>query len=135
MSVSLKNIDGLGADILASFKAAGIRTTGKLLEQARTAKGRKALAARTGIDEKRLLQIANMADRMRVKGLGVDYAELLRAAGVDTVRELTYRNPSNLAQAMRKANDKRKLVQLVPTEKAVSRWIEHARKLPPKISY
>lgn len=135
MSVSLKNIDGLGADILASFRAAGIRTTDKLLEQARTAKGRKALSAKTGIDEKRLLQIANMADRMRVKGLGADYAELLRVAGVDTVRELKYRNPSNLAQAMRKANDKRKLVQLVPTEKAVRRWIEHAKKLPPKITY
>lgn len=135
MSVSLKNIDGLGADILASFRAAGIRTTDKLLEQARTAKGRKALSAKTGIDEKRLLQIANMADRMRVKGLGADYAELLRVVGVDTVRELKYRNPSNLAQAIRKANDKRKLVQLVPTEKAVSRWIEHAKKLPPKITY
>ena len=135
MSVSLKNIDGLGTEIVASLKAAGIRTTDKLLELAKTAKGRKALSEKTGIDEKRLLQFANMADRLRVKGLGTEYAELLRLVGVDTVRELKYRNPRNLAQEMRKVNDKRRLVQLVPTEKAVGRWIEHARRLPPKITY
>jgi hypothetical protein len=135
VSVSLKNIDGLGTEIVASLKAAGIRTTDKLLELAKTAKGRKALSEKTGIDEKRLLQFANMADRLRVKGLGTEYAELLRLVGVDTVRELQYRNPRNLAQEMRKVNDKRRLVQLVPTEKAVGRWIEHARRLPPKITY
>jgi len=135
VSVSLKNIDGLGTEIVASLKAAGIRTTDKLLELAKTAKGRKALSEKTGIDEKRLLQFANMADRLRVKGLGTEYAELLRLVGVDTVRELKYRNPRNLAQEMRKVNDKRRLVQLVPTEKAVGRWIEHARRLPPKITY
>ena len=135
MAVSLKNIDGLGTEIVASLRAAGIRTTDKLLELAKTAKGRKALSEKTGIDEKRLLRFANMADRLRVKGLGTEYAELLRLVGVDTVRELKYRNPRNLAQEMRKVNDKRKLVQLVPTEKAVGRWIEHARRLPPKITY
>ena len=30
---------------------------------------------------------------------------------------------------------KRKLVRLLPSEKAVGRWIENARKLPLKISY
>ena len=75
------------------------------------------------------------ADRMRVKGVGEDYAELLEAAGVDTVKELKYRNPANLAKAMAEANAKRKLVRLMPSEKAVVRWIEHAKKLPLKISY
>ena len=76
-----------------------------------------------------------VADRMRVKGVGEDYAELLEAAGVDTVKELKYRNPANLAKAMADANARRKLVRLMPSEKAVVRWIEHAKKLPLKISY
>ena len=44
--------------------------------------------------------------------------------GVDTVKELKYRNPKNLAQAMAAQNDKRKLVHLLPSEKAVSKWVE-----------
>lgn len=117
------------------MKSVGIRTTGRLLEQAKDPKGRKDLAARISIDEKRILRWANMADRMRIKGIGEDYAELLEAAGVDTVRELKYRNPTNLAKAMADANTERKLVELLPSEKAVRRWIEHAKKLPLKISY
>ena len=136
MSVSypLKSLEGTASDI-ASLKASGIRTTARLLEAARTPKGRKLLAAKTGIDPKRILEWANKADKMRVKGLGKEYAELLRVAGVDTVKELKYRNPGKLAQAMATANKKRKLVRLVPTEKAIGRWIEEAKKLPLKITY
>ena len=75
------------------------------------------------------------ADRMRIKGIGDGYAELIRAAGVDTVRELGYRNAKRLTAAMARANGRRKLVQFLPSEKAVQRWIEHAKKLPLKISY
>ncbi len=136
MSVSypLKSLNGAASDI-ATLKGQGIRTTATLLEAAKTPKGRKLLSQKTGIDQKRILEWANKADRMRVKGLGKEYAELLRVVGVDTVKELKYRNPGKLAQAMAAANKKRKLVRLVPTEKAVGRWIEEARKLPLKITY
>ncbi len=67
--------------------------------------------------------------------LSKEYAELLFAAGVCTVKELKYRNPAKLAQAMADANKKRKMVRLLPSEKVVCRWIENAKKLPIKISY
>ena len=134
-SYPIKDLGDLSADTVTVLRKAGIRTTGKLLELAKNAKGRKALAARTGLSESRILAWANMADRMRVKGLGKEYAELLKAAGVDTVKELKYRNPGKLAKAMAAANAKRKLVRLVPSEKAIGRWIEDARKLPLKITY
>ena len=76
-----------------------------------------------------------MADRMRIKGVGEDYAELLQAAGVDTVKELKYRNPEKLAKAMAEANARRKLVRVLPSDRAVVRWIEHAKKLQLKITY
>lgn len=135
MSRSIEDLKTIGPGVAASFKSAGIRSTGKLLRVAKDPKGRKALAAKTGLDEKCILRSANMADRMRIKGIGEDYAVLLEAAGVDTVRELTYRNPRNLAKAMADANTKRKLVQLLPSEKAIERWIEHAKRLDLVISY
>jgi Domain of unknown function (DUF4332) len=133
--MSLKKLNGLGADAVERLKTAGIRTSGRLLDADKSLKGRKELARRTGIDPKQLLHFANLADKLRVKGLGQGYAELLCHVGVDTVKELKYRNPDKLATAMRRKNDKLKLVRLVPTEKAVGRWIEAARKLPQEISY
>ena len=72
---------------------------------------------------------------MRIKGVGADYANLLQAAGVDTVKELMYRNPAKLTAAMAQLNKARKLVRVLPSERRVVRWIDHAKKLPPKISY
>jgi len=135
MSYPITDIEGIDGDAATTFKSVGIRSTGRLLEAARTVKGRKALAERTCFDEKQLLCWANVADRMRVKGISKEYAELLHAAGVDTVKELKYRNPANLAKAMADANKKRKVVRFLPSQKVVERWIEHAKKLPLRISY
>jgi predicted flap endonuclease-1-like 5' DNA nuclease len=135
MSYPITDIDGIEPEVASILKSAGIRTTEKLLEAAKTPKGRKALAEKIGFDEKRILCWANKADKMRIKGVGEEYADLLQAAGVYTVKELIYRNPCNLAKAMAAANKKRKLVRLLPSDKAVLRWIEHAKKLPMKITY
>ena len=130
----LKDLEGTASDI-ASLKASGIRTTARLLEAAQDAERPQASVRENRDRPEAHPGWANMADQMRVKGLGKEYAELLRVAGVDTVKELKYRNPGKLAQAMAAANKKRKLVRLVPTEKAIGRWIEEAKKLPLKITY
>jgi predicted flap endonuclease-1-like 5' DNA nuclease len=135
MTYPIADLDGLAPGITAKLRSQGVRTTGRLLELAKNAKGRKGLAELTGIDEKCILRLANIADKMRIKGVGEDYAGLLEAAGVLTVRDLKYRNPANLAKAMADANAERKLVRLLPSEKTVVRWIELAKKLPLKISY
>jgi predicted flap endonuclease-1-like 5' DNA nuclease len=135
MTYPISHIDGLGADEVKALKAMGIRTTEKLLEAAKDPKGRKLLNEKTKIDEQRLLAFANAADHMRIKGMGKNYIGLLRAAGVNTVRELQYRNPEHLAKAMAEANKKRRMVRFLPPLKLVNRWIDYAKKLPLKITY
>jgi predicted flap endonuclease-1-like 5' DNA nuclease len=135
VSHPITDINGIDEETAAILKAHGIRTSAKLLEAARTPRRRKALAQKTGLSEKDLLCWANAADRMRIKGVGEEYSNLLQAAGVDTVKELKYRNPERLAKAMREANARRKLVGVLPSDRAVVRWIEHAKKLPLKITY
>ncbi|MGM4921616.1 DUF4332 domain-containing protein [Tardiphaga sp. 804_B3_N1_9] len=135
MTYPISKIDGLTAFAATKLKKAGIRTMEGLLDAAHSAKCRKELAAKTGFSEQQLLEWANLADYLRIPGMGKAKAELLRASGVNTVRELTHRNPSRLAQAMRDANDKRKLVRVMPSEKSVGDLIERARQLPLKISY
>jgi len=135
MSYSINEIAGLSEDEIKALKAAGLRTTERLLEAARTPKGRRLLAEQTCIDPRRLLDCANACDYLRIKGMGKGYVGLLREVGVLTVRELKYRNPANLAKAMAEANKRKRLVQFLPSEKLVVRWVEHAKELPLKITY
>jgi predicted flap endonuclease-1-like 5' DNA nuclease len=135
LSYPVMDIEGIGPLMAAKLKTLGIRTTDKLLEAAKTPKARKALAAQIEVDERTVLRWANLADRMRIKGVGAPYAALLQAVGVDTVRELKYRNVNNLAKAMAEANRKKKLVRLLPSEKRIERWIAQAKQLQLKITY
>ena len=135
MTYPLSELEGMTAFSASKLKSLGIRTTEALLEAARTVKGRKALAARTGISEQQLLEWANASDYMRIPGMGKAKVGLVRAAGVTTVRELALRNPARLTQNMRDINIKRKLVRVLPSEKSVEQLIAQARKLQPKISY
>lgn len=135
MSSSISDLERLGPDFAVQMKKVGIRTTEKLLENTKTHKGRQKLAEKTEICQVELLRIANMIDRMRIKGVGQDYAVLLEAAGVSTIKELRYRNPAHLAGAMARANAERKLVRVLPSEQTVGRWIDDAKKLSNKISY
>jgi predicted flap endonuclease-1-like 5' DNA nuclease len=135
VSYAIMDIAGIGPLMALKLKKLGIRTTDKLLEAATTAKARKALAWQLEVDEQTVLRWANLADRMRIKGVGEPYAELLQAVGVDTVKELKYRNVANLAKAMADANRKRRLVRLLPSEKRIERWIAQAKELQSKITY
>ena len=135
MTYPLIKLEAMTAVSASKLKRLGIRTTDALLEAARTVKGRKALAAKTGISEQQLLDWANVSDYMRIPGMGRAKVGLVRAAGVTTVRELALRNPARLAQNMRDVNIKRKLVRVLPSEKSVEQLIAQARKLQPKITY
>src|ERR1700719_5370103 len=115
MTYPLSQIEGMTTFAASKLKKLGIRTTEALLEAARTVKGRKALAAKTGISEQQLLEWANFSDYMRIPGMGRAKVGLVRAAGVPTVRELALRNPARLAQNMKEVNVRRKLVRMLPS--------------------
>jgi hypothetical protein len=117
------------------LKSAGIRSTTKLLERASTPRLRKQLSERTNIPSSLILDWANIADLTRVRGIALDYAELMTAIGVDTVRELRRRNAANLVARMTALNASKKRVDLVPSEKRVAGWIASARDLPTGMDY
>lgn len=134
-SYPIADIEGIGKTFTKKLKAAGISNTGTLLERAKNPKGRKQVAADTGIDEGKVLKWANMADLMRIRGVAEEYSELLEAAGVDTVKELKRRNVANLTEKMAEVNAKKKLVRLLPGEKSVAKWVAQAKELKPMMTY
>ncbi|MDK9697520.1 MAG: DUF4332 domain-containing protein [Siculibacillus sp.] len=132
---NIATIEGIGPVFAEKLTAAGVKTVEALLDKAKDPKGRKALAEASGIDEKKILNWANKADLMRIKGVGEEYSDLLEAAGVDTVKELKHRNAENLHAKMTEVNEAKKLVRALPTLKAVTDWIEQAKVLPAVMTY
>jgi predicted flap endonuclease-1-like 5' DNA nuclease len=132
---NLTTIEGIGKTYAESLKEAGISTIEALLEQGSSPPGRKEIAEKTGISGRLILRWVNMADLFRIKGVGEEYADLLEAAGVDTVPELARRNPDNLYQKMVEVNQEKKLVRQVPGQVQVKEWVEQAKQLPRKVTY
>ena len=132
---SLTSIQGIASATEAKLKAAGVHNVDELLEQGATPKGREDLAAKSGVPAATILKFVNYADLFRIKGIAGQTAELLQAAGVDTVAELAQRNAANLAAKLKEQNDAKKLTGQVPTEKQVGAWIEAAKTLPKKVTY
>ena len=135
MAYKIIDIEGIGPVYAEKLIAAGIDTADKLLAKCAASAGRKALEDETGISGKLILTWTNHADLYRVKGIGPQFAELLEAAGVDTVKELGHRNAANLAAKMLEVNEEKHLVRRVPVEIEVQRMIDQAKELPGVMTY
>lgn len=131
----IEEIEGIGPAIGEKFRNAGITSTDKLLSGSKSKKQRQELAESTGISESQILKFANMADLFRISGVGQEYAELLEAAGVDTVPELAQRNAENLTTKMEEVNTAKNLTRKTPSLKEVEKWVEEAQTLPRELEY
>ena len=135
MTYKIIDIEGIGEAYAPKLISAGITKVEQLLEKGATPKGRAALAEATGISEKLILKWTNHADLFRVKGVGPQFAELLEAAGVDTVKEFRHRVPENLAQKLTETNEQKHLVRRVPSVKEVTKMVALAKELKPVMTY
>jgi predicted flap endonuclease-1-like 5' DNA nuclease len=128
-------VEGIGEAYAKKLEDAGIRTTDAFLEKCGSPAGRKSVAEQTGINPELILKWTNHVDLFRIKGVAGEYAELLEAAGVDTVPELAQRNAANLMEKLESTNEKKKLVRKLPVESEVARWVEQAKALPRLVTY
>ena len=135
MSYPVTDIEDIDADEAEALKCAGIRTTEKLLEAAKSPKGRKLLAGKTSLDEKRLLRWANIADKLRIKGMGKEYAGLL-ARGRRRYREGTaVPQPGEARQSHGRGQQEAKAGPLLAVREAGDALGRARQKLPLKITY
>jgi PAS domain S-box-containing protein len=133
--ISVEKIEGIGPVYAQKLLAVGVKTTQDLLDQGFNRKGREDLVEKTGISATLVLKWVNMADMMRIRGVGEEYSELLEKAGVDTVKELRNRNPKNLHEALVQANEAHKLVRRLPTLSEVESWIKEAKEAETTMTY
>ncbi len=135
MTYKVVDIEGVGEVYAEKLIAAGIKTDAELLEKCAKPSGRKALEEATGISGKLILKWTNHCDLYRIKGVGPQFAELLEASGVDTVKELKHRVAANLAAKLLQVNEEKHLVRRVPVESEVQAMIDQAKELPAAVDY
>lgn len=131
----IEEIEGIGPAFGAKLAAAGITKTSHLLKMCDCPGGRKQISKTTGISTHQLLKWADMADLMRISGIGKQFGELLKAAGVDTIKELRMRRPDHLAEKLAEVNQKKRLARTTPGEGQLQRWIAAAKQMKPVITY
>ncbi len=132
---SIAAIESMDQRDATKLRKAGVRTTDALLKTAATRTGRRRLAREAHLSESEILSWANRADLMRIKGIGSEYADLMEAVGVDTIRELRRRNPDRLLTAMTEVNVRRRLIRRLPTNGMVAGWIEAAKGIEPLVTH
>ena len=132
----LVRISDLNEEDDHKLNAAGIWLCSELLEKGATKAGRAEIASASGCEEKSVLRWVNQVDLFsRITGVNEALANLLEAAGVDTVVELATRIPANLTKKMAETNEAEKIVETAPTEEEVSAWVAQAKELPRVISH
>ena len=73
--------------------------------------------------------MADCADLPGVCGIGIQYPDLLEAAGVDTFPELAQRKPENLQARILEANESKKLIRKAPPQFQAEGWAGQAKEL------
>lgn len=135
LNKDVETIEGIGPKYGSMLRFYDIKDLADLLIAGSTGKRRRELAKKVGTSSKRIFSWVNKADFSRIKGVGSQYAGLLDATGVNTVMDLTLRNPNKLYEKVREINIERNLVKRIPPYNLIDSWIQSAKSLIRIVEY
>ncbi|MEM0042374.1 MAG: DUF4332 domain-containing protein [Thermofilaceae archaeon] len=129
--LSLSKLRFVSADVKATLGRLGLHSLWQLVEHGLTAKERRSLAERAGLEEGVVLKLVRLADFCRVCDL--ELAELLVEAGAHTPFELPLRPLDELCQMVLEATQR--LGVNPPSREKLEEVKGKARMLPPLFDY
>jgi predicted flap endonuclease-1-like 5' DNA nuclease len=135
LNKDIEAIEGIGHTYGSRLRNSGVKTVGDLLRLGSTRTGRRYLANKIDVAPATLLKWVSRADFFRIKGIGTQYSSLLESAGVDTVGDLSMRDPENLYVKLRRINMEKNLVRRTPPPKMVRGWVNSAKNLRRIVAY
>ena len=128
-SYDIEEIEGIGKGYGKKLRAMGIATTTHLLEKCPDSSSMQPVIQAMNLEDWVIRSWVSMADLMRVRGIGGQYAELLNFSDIHTVQALAKANTAGLAAKLKQVNDKEHRVKEVPGNDTIAGWIEHAKTL------
>ena len=134
----IERIEGIGPAYGQKLRSIGLAWVRELLDHGADPNGRQRIAAETGIKPELILAWVNAADLLRVDGVTPDWAELLEASGVDTVKELKNRVPANLLAKLTETNPtgpRGRIAPSLPDLEEVEGWVAQAKAMRPRMSH
>ena len=131
----IEAIEGIVISPLEKLRFQGRASMANMIEEGLTRVGRARIAERTGVGPNLILQLVERTYLMRITGIGESFADLLEAAGVDSVPELAHRNADNLYEKILEVNQRKTIVRKLPSRKQVGDWIDQAKQIPKHVTY
>ncbi len=125
----IETIEGIGSIYGRNLRRAGITSIDDLLRAGSTRRKRYYLAKKVGVSPSTVLRWICRADLFRVSGIGKQYSSLLESAGVNSVANLSKRNPHKLYQQLIETNWEKNMVKRTPPLEKVKDWVENAKTL------
>lgn len=126
---ALSILPTIRSDELAALDALQIRSVERFLRAAETAPRRLSLSQRARISEDRLLELAHLADLMRISGLGPTYIMALHRIGVASVGALAGQEGDTLFARLDGAAAADIRIKRRATADQVLHWIAQAGRL------
>ena len=127
----IETVEGIGAGFGKRLRADGVDTTEKLLQLCTDDEGIGKVCKCVDLDSDTVKNWGTMADLIRIKGLGGQWAELMWRAGVKSVQDLGKQDIGPLRERMREINEAEHRVAELPGENRVARFIQEASDLTP----
>lgn len=126
----LRDFRGINPEYIQKLAEYGIKNAGQMLEAGFKKSQRSALAKKTAIPAKAILELVKLSDLARLPGVKGIRARLYFDAGVDSVEKMAGWEPEALRIKMAKYVEKTGFDGIPPLPKEVESTIANARNLP-----
>ncbi|MBY9007961.1 MAG: DUF4332 domain-containing protein [Candidatus Lokiarchaeota archaeon] len=124
--MKLIEIEGIGKDYAKTLEKEGLIELTDL--SSLSWNQMKDLAAKTKISSKLIDKWQENVDLISIKGVGPQYADALNQIGIDSVKELAYRNPKNTLEKIEQLDkEKPDVIRQLPTLKDIEGWIDASK--------
>jgi hypothetical protein len=134
-SREIERMPGIDPEDARKLRSLGITAPLLLLKKGASPQGRQSIASALNIPEMQVLKWVNSIDLLRIKGLTIEDAQMLKVAGVDIMVELATRDPESLLGNLDASSKMTNSSYQIPSLVQVQDWISQARELPRIVSY
>jgi hypothetical protein len=127
MSLKMSEFHGIDPNHVTTLRVAGIENTDDLMKIWSDKEKRAGLVTSTGITEENFMKFAAMARLGRVKGMALQYLDVLVGAGIDGPKRLFSHTPESLVKHLDQAVAEKKLAGAVPPIEEIKAWFANPK--------